>query len=111
MELIDITDTLYRVALAGRLDTSAVSALEMRFTATLSGTAKDAIVDLSDCEFCGSLAIRMFLSAARVMTRRGRRMVIAGPQPEVQEVFDTVALDTIVPVFPTVDEAQAHLTA
>lgn len=109
MELIDISDSTHRVTLTGRLDVDGVAAVEMRFTATLSSSPKDAIIDLTGCEFCGSLAIRMLLSTARVMVRRGRRMVIIGAQPQVRDVFETVALETMIPVFSGLDEALAHL--
>ncbi len=111
MDLIELSDSLDQVALTGRLDTAGVGEVEMRFTATLSGSGKDAIVDISEVEFCGSLAIRMLLSTARVMQRRGRRMVIAGAQPQVLEVFETVALGTIIPLSPDATAARGLLGA
>jgi anti-sigma B factor antagonist len=111
MDLVDLSETIHQVSLSGRLDAIGVERLETRFTALLSGTAKDAIVDLTAVDFCGSLAIRMFLTTARVMQRRDRRMVIAGAQPQVTEVFQTVALNSVIPLVATPGEARARLEA
>ncbi|WP_158292189.1 STAS domain-containing protein [Paracraurococcus ruber] len=111
MELIELSDSVQQIVLEGRLDTVAVGALETRFTAIVSGGSKDVLVDLTNAAFCGSLAIRMFLSNARVLQRRGRRLVLAGAQPQVQEVFETVALGAIIPIFASVQDGRAELGA
>lgn len=111
MQLTDLNDRVCVVALSGRLDSESVARLETGFTATLSGAAKDVIIDLARVDFCGSLAIRMLLGAARVVQRRQHRIVLAAAQPQVQEVFDTVALSTIIPLAPTLEEARTMLDA
>jgi hypothetical protein len=45
---------------------------------------------------------------ARALARKQGKMVLYGPQPLVQEVFDTVALGDIIPVQP---DAASALTA
>jgi anti-anti-sigma factor len=110
MNVVDLGESLQQVVLSGRLDSASVAGLEARFTATL-GAPKDAIIDLTAVEFCGSLAIRMFLAAGRIVQKRDRRMVIAGAQPQVKEVFDTVALSAIIPLAATPAEARKQLGA
>jgi anti-anti-sigma factor len=111
MQLTDLSDSACMVALSGRLDSESVARLEVGFTASLSGASKDAIIDLTRVDFCGSLAIRMLLGAARIVQRRQHRIILAGAQPQVQEVFDTVALSTIIPLAPTQEEARRMLGA
>lgn len=86
------------VILRGRLDGAGAEAIELPFTASMGALGKPALLDMSQVAFVGSLGIRLLLSVARVVQRKGQRMVIFGAQPAVAEVFDTVALDELVPI-------------
>lgn len=94
-----------RLVLKGRLDAAGTEQVEAAFTAQVRGAAGDSLVDLSAVSFVGSLGIRMLIAAARGADRAGRRMVIFGAQPAVAEVFQTTALDDLIPV--ATDEAAA----
>jgi anti-anti-sigma factor len=107
MELIVIepgADAL-RLGLKGRLDASGAEAVETAFTAQVAGAAGHVLVDLSGVPFAGSLGIRMLIAAGRVAMRRGRKMILVAPQPQVAEVFGIVSLDDLIPVLG--DEAAA----
>jgi anti-anti-sigma factor len=93
-----VTDGVVRVDLRGRLDSPTVDAIETRLTASLVPRGDSAIVDLSGVEFVGSMAIRMFLSIAKALDRKGRRLVLFAPQPAVAEVFGLASLDALIPV-------------
>ena len=95
-----------RVVLTGRLDANAASASELQFTAAVGAAGRNALVDMNGVPFVASFSIRLFISSARVLERRGRRMVLFGIAPAVLEVFDTVALASIVPI--AADEAGAR---
>ncbi|WP_230166672.1 STAS domain-containing protein [Roseomonas sp. CECT 9278] len=94
-----------RLGLKGRLDAAGAEAVEAAFTAQVAGAPGDVLVDIAGVPFAGSLGIRMLISAGRVATRRGRRMILVAPQPPVAEVFSVVALDDLIPV--VADEAAA----
>jgi anti-anti-sigma factor len=111
MQLVGVDETLNIVLLSGRLDSEHVVRLEVGLTAALSGSGKDAILDVGQVEFCGSLAIRMFLGVARSLQREGRRLVLAGAKPKVQDVFESISLGRIIPIAPTTAEARALLGA
>jgi anti-anti-sigma factor len=96
---------LRRLTLDGRLDAAGVQAIDLAFTATASAGGTAVLVDLSGVDFVASLGIRLLLSNAQVLRRRGLAMVICGTRPAVKEVFDTVALDRIIPCVE--DEAAA----
>lgn len=102
MEASDLPGGARRIMLAGFLDAAAVTCLERDFAALLPDRA-GVLVDLAAVEYCGSLGIRMLLSGAKLMQRRGQRLVLVGPQPAVAKVLETVGLDALVPVVP--DEA------
>ncbi len=107
----DLSPTVVKLVLQGRLDSLSVAPLELPFTAAASGSGKHVLVDLSQVTFCASLALRMVIASARVVQRRGQHMVLFGAQPPVAEVMETVAMSKLMPIVQTQAEAQALLTA
>lgn len=111
---MDITITelegpVTRVQLQGRLDSAGADAVGLRFTAGVVAEGRDAVVDLSGMSFIASLGIRLLISAARGLSAKGGRLVLFGPQPMVQQVFEDAALDQILTIVPTEAEALAAL--
>jgi anti-anti-sigma factor len=112
MELTrDSSGGALRIALNGRLDAAGAEGIEAALSAALGDAEGDALIDLAGVSFVGSLGIRLLISEARRVARRGRRLVVCGAQPSVAEVLAHVALDTLVPVLPDVAAARAHLGA
>lgn len=100
---IVITDLsgVTKAQLSGRLDTANVNGVESEFTSGVLPLAQNTIVDLSDVSFIASLGIRMLLSAARVLSRQGARLVMYGASPGIMEIIETTALSDIIPVLPS----------
>jgi anti-anti-sigma factor len=113
MELIEIeqTDNLTVVALRGRLDTSGVDQVEMRFNAMLAARGKNAVVDFSEVDFLSSMGVRMLLTMARTLGRKNARLALAAPQPLVRESLEHAALDDIIPIAPDLDRAKQLLAS
>ena len=109
MELSDLPGGLVKVTLGGRLDSPGVDLIETKFLAALTPTGKHTAVDLSGVDFIASMGIRMLISTARALGRRGGRFVLFGPQPGVREIFSHVSLADIIPIFDTEDEAVVAL--
>lgn len=95
-----------RIALRGRLDAAGAERIEQDFAAALARRGGPVLLDLGGVAFVGSLGIRLLVSGARQMSRRGLRVVIYGVQAQVMEVFETVALDQLIPI--AADEAAAR---
>jgi anti-anti-sigma factor len=98
MQLGDTVDGVLNLALIGRLDTPGVDRIETPLTAQLVPRGVRATVDLSQVTFLGSGGIRMFITIARALGRKGGRLVLYGAQPLVAEVLETTSLNDIVPV-------------
>ena len=98
MQIGDAGEGITNVALIGRLDTPGVDRIEIQLTAHLVPRGVRAIVDLSQVAFIGSGGIRMFITIARALGRRGGKLVLYGAQPAVAEVLQTTSLNEIVPV-------------
>lgn len=110
-EVVEISPQAQKIILAGRLDSGTVSAVETPFTATIAASGRSAVLDLTALDFLSSLGIRLLLSAARVVSRRGGKVVLFGAQPMVKEVLAAMALDQVLPLVATEEEALARLAA
>ena len=98
LRLEEMTEGVLNVSLMGRLDTPGVDAVETRLTAHLVPRGARAMIDLSQVTFIGSGGIRMFITIARALSRKGGKLVLYGAQPLVAQVFETTSLNDIVPV-------------
>jgi anti-anti-sigma factor len=98
-----------RVVLNGRADAAAIDLVEAGMTARLRDAEGHLVMDLAGVPFMGSLGIRLLISLARMVARRGARMVMTGVQPQVLEVFETMALLDLIPHAPDHDAALALL--
>lgn len=109
MELSELPGGMVKVILQGRLDSPGVDSIETRFVASVTPAGKHAAVDLSGVDFIASMGIRMLISTARALGRRGGRFVLFAPQEDVRDIFSHVSLSDIIPVYDTEDEAVAAL--
>jgi anti-sigma B factor antagonist len=98
IQVEDAGQGVFDIKLNGRLDTPGVSRIETRLTAQIVPRGARAIIDLSQVEFVGSLAIRMFITIARAAGRNGGKIALYAAQPAVAQVFETTSLNEIVPV-------------
>ena len=110
-EVIELGPTANKVVMLGRLDSATVGGVETPFTAAVAASGRSAVLDLTGLEFLSSLGIRLLLSSARVVTRRGGKVVMFGAQPMVAEVLEAMALDQVLPLVATEAEAAALLAA
>jgi anti-sigma B factor antagonist len=101
----DVAEGVVNVALSGRLDTPGVERVESELTGAILPRGATTLVDLSQVDFVGSMAIRMFMALARGLVKKNRKLVLYAPQPLVSQLFDTVSLRDIIPVEP--DQAAA----
>lgn len=109
--LTTLDPTTNRIALDGRLDAAGAEAINTRFVAAVGTAGKNALLDLNGVSFIASLGLRLFISVARMLQRRGAQMVLFGAQPQVMEAFETIALDQMIPIAATEAEARARLAA
>lgn len=104
-------DHLVRIALQGRLDTQGVDRVETRFVAAIVPGGHNAIVDMSQVEFVSSMGIRMFVATARTLKARQLKLVLYGVSPQVGQVFEAVALQKIIPICKTEEDAASTIAA
>ena len=99
------------ITLAGRMDIAGTQEIELRFT-TLAASQKALIaVDLSEVSFLASIGMRTLVSSARALINRGGAMALASPRPMVQQALVAAGIDSLIPIYPNVDEARRGLQA
>lgn len=104
-------DGVQVIFLAGRMDIAGTQEIEMRFT-NLAASRKGLVaVDLSDVSFLASIGMRTLVSSARALMNRGGAMALASPQPLVQQALVAAGIDSLIPIYPNVDEASRGLKA
>jgi anti-anti-sigma factor len=99
------------LAPAGRIDHQSASTFEASITPWLErGTEqkKPVIFDLSAVDYISSVGLRVFMLAMKRTAPEGGRMVLAGLQASVREVFEISRLHL---VFQLVDSPQKALEA
>lgn len=109
MELSELPGGMIKVILQGRLDSPGVDVIETKFLGAVTPSGRHAAVDLSGVDFIASMGIRLLISTARALGRRGGRFVLFAPQQDVMDIFNHVSLPDIIPVYDTEDEALAAL--
>jgi anti-anti-sigma factor len=111
---MDISDEslgndVYRVRLSGRMDIEGVGQIETRFAGMTAAPRMAIVVDMSAVPFMSSIGIRALVMNAKAVARRGGRMVLLQPEPNVRNVLSSAAIDRLIPVCDTLDEALAQV--
>jgi anti-sigma B factor antagonist len=104
-------DGVTKAVLEGRLDTAGVNHGEIRFTAGIVPCGRPAVVDMRNVSFVGSLAIRMLLSTARSLNRKGAKFAMFGANTAVLEILETSGVSDILLIVGTEGEALLAVSA
>lgn len=94
------------IRLAGRLDTAGVDRIEIRFNAWAIAADHHVMIDMSQVSFLSSMGIRLFVTAARALGQRRKRIVLFAAPPLVQETLQTMGIDQLMGVVGSEPEAR-----
>lgn len=104
METEQIDDVLV-IELPGRLDASAISQVESRFSEAIAAHNGKVLVDMSNVGFVASLALRMLLTNLKSSQKTGADLRLSGLQPPIAEIFRKSKFDTLFKLYPDRDTA------
>lgn len=111
MQITDLEGGIKQIKLVGRLDINGTNAIDNPFTFATSTSSTPVLVDMSEVEFLASIGMRMLLSNAKAVSRRGGKMVLLQPTPLVREALVTAGFDALIPMYDDFDEACSVLRA
>lgn len=99
---------------AGRLDHDNHEAFRAALAEHEAACARDAqslVLDLSALEYVSIAGLRCFMLAAKEAKARNGRVLLAGLQPVVAEIFKISRFNLLFEIYPTVREAVAAVSA
>lgn len=108
LEVVEHAPPLTLAYLRGRMDSQGAEGIELKINATLL-RGGDCVLDLSGVTFLASLGIRVLISAAKQLDRRGAKLVLVAPRELVDQALRHSSIDEIIPVVASADEARALL--
>ena len=111
IQVLEAGDSLSRVALAGMLDLGGVSEVETKFLAATVARGKPTIVDLKELSFISSLGMGMLLTAVKGLKRKGAKLVLLHPQPNIVMAMKAARLSELLPMTDSEEQAQQLLAA
>jgi len=88
---IDESGPTAKVVLTGRLDIAGAEVVAMPL-ATLAGNKDNIAIDMSGVSFVASIGLRHLVATAKVVVRRGGRLVLVDTRPAVAEVITVSGL-------------------
>jgi len=71
----------------------------------IAETDDNLIIDLSELRYIDSSGAKALLDANRTYTRTGRRLGLAAPSPMTRRILKILGLETVLPIFATVEAA------
>ena len=87
---------------AGELDLASAPRLEEAIAAT---GADPIVIDLSECTFLDSAGMRVLVGSARDLVDGGRTLRVVANDPRILRVLEITAVDRLIAVHPTVEDA------
>jgi anti-sigma B factor antagonist len=105
-------DDVYVVRVAGEVDMSHEEDLQAELRAAIESETKGIVVDLTECEFIDSSAIRALLLSRQEKTPQqgAESLAVAAASDQILRILSVMGLDQVIPIEPTVDEAAAALS-
>jgi anti-sigma B factor antagonist len=105
-------DDVYVVRVAGEVDMSHEEELRNELRAGVEADASGIVVDLTECEFIDSSAIRaLLLSREEKNPEHGSEtLAVAASSDQILRILSVMGLDQVLPIEPTVEQAAAALS-
>ena len=105
----EIKPGITRISLSGRFDAEGVTHIRVQFLAAAEAKARLVIVEMSGVSFMASTGIRLLLLGAKSLKATGGKLVVAGPKDNVAYPMTISGVDTVVPIYSSVEKAIASL--
>jgi anti-sigma B factor antagonist len=111
MQFSTLDHDIRMVKLTGKLDIIGTGEIETQFAGYCSGEKVRVIVDLAGVEFLASIGIRLLMLNAESIAKRGGKMVIIHPIPDVKHILEVTGIPDIIPVYTSLESAETVLMA
>ncbi len=103
MQFSKLDNEIRMIKLSGKFDIVGTGEIETKFTGYCSGDKVRVIVDLSEVSFLASIGIRLLMLTAKSVNKRGGKMVILNPIPDVKNVLEVTGIPAIIPIYSSLE--------
>ena len=96
------------IAISGRLALGGeTEKLDAAVTKLLGLEQKKVVLDISHLDYVDSSGVGMLVSCLTKMKKAGGEMKVAGANPRIRRIFSMTGVESLMPLFDTVDAATA----
>jgi anti-anti-sigma factor len=106
ISILEDTELTAKVSLTGKLDIAGADVVALPL-ATLSGSKRGLLIDMSGVTFITSIGIRHLVSASKALMRRGGRLVLLKPNETVVDVLLAAGVSDLMTIVQSEAEAVA----
>jgi anti-anti-sigma factor len=110
MVVDELDGAVTNVVLRGRLDALGAEAIDLRMS-VIAGAKRAVVIDLSEVDFLASMGIRVLLTTAKAVQRKGGRLALISPEGNVLMVLKTAGMESLIPIFHERDAAIAAVVS
>ena len=111
LQYSEVDNNIRLIKLSGKLDIVGTGEIETKFAGYCNGENVRVAVDLSNVDFLASIGIRLLILTDKSIARRGGKMALVGPTPEVQCVLELTGIPAIIPTYSQFESVEAVLMA
>ncbi len=111
LEIKTLDQNIKEIKLTGRLDMQGALAVDSQFTSHTSTQKAGVLVDLSGVEFIASIGMRLLLTNAKALSKRGGKMILLNPTTLVRDALLTAGFEQLIPIFDDYQMAFSELSA
>ena len=111
IQFTSLDNNIRLIKLTGKLDIIGAGEIETKFTGYCAGQYVRVIVDISRVTFLASIGIRLLVLTAKSVVKRGGKMVLLNPIPEVNHILDLSGILEIIPTYSEFESAETILLA
>jgi len=100
---------VHKLSFKGRLDSLGSDQVSSNLEEVLSSEGQLIIAELSEVTQLPSPGIRLLLKLAIMIKKSGGKLVIAAPMAQVEYALCVSGVDTEIPIYKTVEQAQSAI--
>lgn len=105
----DLKNGIRIIQLSGTMDATGTGAIESRFAEYCSGEQVRIVADLQGVNFLASGGVRLLTRMAKSIAQGGGLMILVSPIPEVNRVLEVTGIPSIIPIYSSLESAEAVL--
>lgn len=93
--------------LVGHMDVPGTNAISVKLQGQIAPRRQHTVLDIADVDYISSLGIGQLVAVATSLRRSKKKIAIVGAQPMVAGMLRATRVDSVMPLFDTVEQAVA----